>query len=606
MLHNEIKAYLESLAEEATPLKSLLSGHEVGDEIRRILKKDKNYEPTKEDIYECMVFDFIPNYSNSAGGWGTYYIPIFGYVNEKGQVLGLERIDREVLSYWAKRARECKNSILSSRYADLVVDFSPRIMGAQANIDLVQIVIDSNVTICQKRLTEPLDRKTKIKRALDIVVKFNDKKRVTAVKNAIIELEKEIASDKKEEMECFALEWLSFDYPKRKTSLSDEEEQKLVVAMEESLARVKKDIRFIEPVTLLLAKYYARQRDENNLVRILNVQEYSIKVANMPAMFRVEAYDRIRKTYEQYVTNGFLSLKGASERVLHEIQGTDQGWEKSMGEISFKMSFDQKDIINPIFGENGQNELEVILARIVGEYVPKKDDVRRRLEQSLKETPLLSLFQKSIISSEGQQIAKIPGTQDEKYSSEKQIRLQMSQDVQIGTPFLSMVLKELKQRISASEMVKHLELSVVFESGSKDDLERMISAYWENDHGTFSRFAVPIIENGIRELVKACGGIYIKPNNDGGFDYLSLSALLDRNEDTLERELSKKWRDMSFYFRSALTDRLSVNLRNELAHGIETEKFSESSASDRLFHVLICLSMVKRLNISGSQTNTGH
>ena len=598
MLHNELKTYLESLEEKATPLKSLSGEHKIGEEIRRILKKDKGYEPTKEDIYECMVFDFMPNYPNNAGSWGTYYGPIFGYTNEKGHLLGLEQVNQGAFDYWAKRAKECKNPILSSRYADLVVDFSPKIIGTQASVGLVQIVIDSNVAICQKRLTEPLDRKTKIKRALDLVIKFNDKKRVPEVKDSIIGLEEEIVSDKKGETESFALKWLSFDYPKRKTSLSDDEEQTLVVAMEESLKRVK-DLWFTESVILLLAKYYARQRDESKLVRILNVLESSIKVANMNAIFKVEAYDRIRKTYERYVADDFLSLKGASERILHEIQETSQGLEKSMGEISFKMSIDQKDIdkyISTVFGENGQNELEVILAQIVGEHVPKKDDVRRRLERSLKETPLLSLIPKTTISSEGQQIAKIPGIQDDKDGSEKQLRYQMNQDIQIGTPFLSMILKELKQRISASTMVKHLELSVVFESGNKDDLERAVSAYWENDHGTFSRFAAPIIENGLRGLVKACGGIYTKPNNEGGFDYPSLSALLDRNEDTLERELSKGWRDMSFYFRSVLTDRLGMNLRNELAHGIETEKFSEASASDRLFHVLICLFTVKRLN----------
>ncbi|MGI6484023.1 MAG: hypothetical protein ACOX0R_00145 [Candidatus Dojkabacteria bacterium] len=65
-----------------TPV-SFRGEYNIAQKIKDLLKKDKQYEPTKEDI--------------------------------------AEQVDQEILEYWIKRAKESKNPILSSRYVDLVV-----------------------------------------------------------------------------------------------------------------------------------------------------------------------------------------------------------------------------------------------------------------------------------------------------------------------------------------------------------------------------------------------------------------------------------------------------------------------------------------------------
>jgi hypothetical protein len=42
-----------------------------------------------------------------------------------------------------------------------------------------------------------------------------------------------------------------------------------------------------------------------------------------------------------------------------------------------------------------------------------------------------------------------------------------------------------------------------------------------------------------------------------------------------------------------LTEKLGMNLRNNFAHGLEKKTFFSRDASDRLFHILLCLSLVK-------------
>src|SRR3989344_7665582 len=153
MFNNEIKTYLENLDREQKALASYNGEHDFAKEIKDILAKDTNYKPTDEDIAEQMAFDFMAEYLNDNSGWGTYHGPMFVMPNQQGQMVeypSIKRVNEETLNYWAKRAKEAKNPILSSRYADLVIDFSPKVINKNADIELFQIVIDSNIVICEK------------------------------------------------------------------------------------------------------------------------------------------------------------------------------------------------------------------------------------------------------------------------------------------------------------------------------------------------------------------------------------------------------------------------------------------------------------------------
>ena len=188
MLNREVKKYLESLEQKQTVPMSFHGEHDIAQKIKDILKKDEKYEPTKEDIAEQMAFDFMADYPNDNSGWEIYHGPMFVMPNKDGQMVeypSIKRINQEMLEYWAKRAKESKSPILSSRYADLVVDFSPKTLSKSADVDLFQIVIDSNIAICEKSLVDPLDCKTKIKRALDLAIQKYDQGRITKTKNTL-------------------------------------------------------------------------------------------------------------------------------------------------------------------------------------------------------------------------------------------------------------------------------------------------------------------------------------------------------------------------------------------------------------------------------------
>lgn len=599
MLKKEIKTYLASMDREQKALASYNGEHDIAKAIKDILAKDTSYKTAVEDVAEQMAFDFMAAYPNDNSGWGTYYGPMFILPNQQGQMVeypSIKRTDEETLKYWAKRAGEARNPILSSRYADLVVDFSPKIIDKNADIYLLHKVIDSNISICEKSLADPLDCKTKIKRALVLAIQINNREKITKVKEAIINLEKKTATDDKPGLWGFAFKWLILDFDK-KVALNETEKTELIKDMENRLKRVEKNVWLSENAVSLLAEHYAGKRDEDNLMRVLEILEKSLKTnnrTNSDALLKVHAYEKIHEIYQKYSDKGFQKAKIASDRISQEIGQLDLDWDKSLKKVAVETKINRKDInkfLNFIFSEKKQEKLEVIIAKLAINFLPKKDVVEKQLKDISGKHPLQYLCTTQVISDDGIPIAKL-STLEEDYDSHFQHYA--SQYLQFGSFFLTLATDELKKRISKRDITEYFVSSTIFENENKEYLERAISAYWDNDYLISSHLFNPLIESSIRELVKICGGIVLKPNNLDGYDRLTLSQLLNGQGNIIENIYSGIGQNMAFYFRLVLTEKLGMNLRNDFAHGFGKKKFFTRDVSDRLFHIMMCLSLIKR------------
>ena len=600
MLHSEIKTYLENLDQEQKAFASYHGELDIAEAIKDILAKDTNYKPTIEDIAEFMAFYFMAEYLNNNSGRGTYYGPMIGS-NQQGQMvecLSIKRVD-ETLKYWGKRAKETKNPILSSRYADLVVDFSPKVINKNADVEFFQIVIDSNIAIFEKSLADPLYCKTKIKRALLLAIQINNQEKIAKVKEAIINLEKKAATDDKPGLWGFAFKWLILDFGK-KITLNETEKAELIQALENRLKRVEKDMWLAEKSVSLLAEHYANEKDEDNLMRVLDILEKSLKTnerANSDALLKVRAYEKIHEIYQKYRGKGFRfqKAKAASDRISREMGQLDLDWNKSRKEISVPIEIKQKEIedfLKEIFGDKEQGKLETIIAKIAISFLPKKEEVEKQLKD-LSGKPLIPfLCTTRVISDDGIPIAKLPPLKED---YDNHLQLYASQYLQFDLSFLTLAMDELKKRISKQNIMEYFRNSTLFGNENKEYLERAISAYWDNDYPVSSHLFNPLIENAIRELIKNCGGIVLKPNKKlGGYDRLTLCRLLKEQGEQgniIENVFPGMGQNMAFYFRLVLTEKLGMNLRNDFAHGFGKKKFFRRDVSDRLFHVMICLSL---------------
>lgn len=600
MLNDEIKKYLDNLSEEVNPLQSFHGEYKIAEEIKNILKKEgESYKLSDEDIAEQIAFDFLADYPNDNSGWGTYYGPMFVLPNKQEQMVeypSIQKITKETLSYWGSRAKETKNPILSSRYADLVIDFSPRVLQERADYNFFQLVIDASIAICKKSLAEPLDCKTKIKRALTLAIWINDKERIKKIKEAIINLEEKISEDEKAGLWGFAFKWLLLDFCNR-VSITPQEKDCLINNLEKRLEIVKKDPWSVEHAVSLLAEYYANEKDETNLMRVLGTLENSLKEndrTNSDALLKIHAFEQIHEIYQKYRDKGFPEAIKATNRISQEIGCLDLDWDKSLKAVSVTTSIEKEKIDNflkNIFGEKKQNELETIFVKMVLAFLPKQKDIENQLKEISKKNPIRFLCTTQIISGDGIPIAKLSSL-DKDY--DKHFQRYASQYLQFGSFFLFLAIDELKKRISKNNIVEYFQKSSLLQNENKEYLQRAMDAYWNNDYLISSHLFIPLIESAVRELIRICGGIILMPNNISGYDRLSLNVLLKNQGDIIKTVFSNINHDMSFYFRLVLTEKLGMNLRNNFAHGLEKKTFFTREASDRLFHILLCLTLVKK------------
>lgn len=595
MLNKEIQNYLKKIEQGEITLPSFHGENSISQEIKNILAKDKDYNPTKEDMAEQMAFDFFANYPNNDLGWGTYYGPMFVLPNDKGEMVeypSINRVGQEMLEYWGMRTKEAKNPILSSRYSDLVIDFSPKIIGKPAEISLFQNTIDLNLFVCGQSSVTPLDCKTKIKRALILAIQTNDQLRISKIKRAIIDLEMKIGVDEKLGLWGFSFKWLILDFSS-KVALKEKEKDELVNTLEKRLERIKNNPQGVEHAVSLLAEYYANEKDENNLMRVLNFLEESWKTSNRiksNMLIKMNAYERIHEIYRKYASC-FKEVEKANKRLSQEIGQLNLNWDKSLKEVSTQVTIKKEEIddfLKGVFGESGNENLKKIMTNIAIIHLPKKDDVKKQLEEISGKYPLQFLIAKQIISDDGIPIAKLLRLEED---YDNHFQSYAFQHIQYGSITLSFSINELKKRFSKEQIIDHFNKAALFKDEDKKYLERAISAYWDNDFIISSHLFTPLIESTIRELVKESGGIILLPNDIGGYRYLSLNVLF-KNDEIFNKVFSQAGHNILFYFKLVLTENLGMNLRNDFAHGLGRKKFFGRDASDRLFHILIWLSFV--------------
>ena len=337
MLNSKVKEYLDSLEKELKVLESPSGEHLIARHVTEILEQEGDYKPTKEDTAEFIAFDFVV-YHQNVGEQKTYYGPMFSFTYEDKKEYvppSIKAIDQNMVEYWGKKARESKNPILSSRYADLVVDFSLKTLGKNADVDLFRIVIDSNITICEQSLVVAFDCKTKIHRALVLAITINDKKRIAKIKDTIIKLERNIASDDMPELWGFAFQWLLLDFAK-KVTLKNREVNQLISSIEQRLKRASGDPLVAGDTVRLLAKYYSRENDEENLMRVLNALDNSLKTyeqTNSDALSELSNYECTYGMYKRYESS-FPKAQKASKRHLQESSQLGVEFENSWAKSS--------------------------------------------------------------------------------------------------------------------------------------------------------------------------------------------------------------------------------------------------------------------------------
>jgi len=217
------------------------------------------------------------------------------------------------------------------------------------------------------------------------------------------------------------------------------------------------------------------------------------------------------------------------------------------------------------------------------------------INKTYKDTPLakkyvfLSLGNHSIMSEDGFSIANYGTIQDD---PDRHLIQQLSQDMHFLTPFLSIVLDELKKLFSIEDVYSALSKSPTFKENDKGYILKVLAEFWSKDYLSSGCLMIPLIEDAIRNLFRVTNSPFIHKNADGGYDVDSLDKMLGTSVvKTMYGALDEH---IEYYFRVLLTERIGWNLRNNYAHGINKNAFSEEGVTNKLLHVLFCLSLIRK------------
>lgn len=568
-------------------------------EVFRALVSDGEHA-TGVLLYELIAFSFGEHNESDELEWGTYFGPGFIFRNPQENTItispDIKQVTQETIDYWKKRVTETNNPLLKARYAGLVWDMEKKITGNRPEINYAILNAESLLALSENdRYKHDVAVKDKLKRALVLAMGANRASLVEAARKAIISFEDKIAVDDKPGLWGFALEYLT---ESKKTGLTQEEEQKLVTALEERLERLatsQPNAHAAERAAILLADYYRKRSGREDVKRVMLklAQACEADIEDGSALNKSGKLEHLHRLFTHY------QLQEEAQAILTKLRSVSADAKSELQTFSQEVTIKGEDVrkfLDAIL--NG--EAQEVLGRILSYFEPSKSESEKQLIELARNHPFSFLFPEKIIDERGRTVAQVGSIQTD---LDGRVIRQISQSISFSAVFLNATLKEYfaKFNVTAKSFIEeYMKHSPAFEFARWQVIERALEAYFADDAMLFLHFIIPQIEDAFRTLVEKTGGQVLKTARGGGLHLKTFDDIL-RDE-----AISKIFGDdFALYSRILFTDQRGQNLRNDLCHGLMSEDAMHIANADRVFHVLMNLSTVSEKAPSDSSTDPG-
>ena len=595
---NNSETSISEMVDNLDLLSEPFTEHKINAAVNSFIKEQKLKDIPPLWLAEAMAFDFVQNYQNAETGWGTYYGPMMVWNNENGTATespSIKLVTPEMIYYWEERSKSAKHPILKLRYADLVWDFSKTIINKPPHFSVAHTIIDNTIEIAKQNFHKyETDVITKLERALVVAISINDADRINNVRDITIQYEDNISEDQKPGLWGFSFDLL---LKNKKVPIPNETKEKIILDLETRLAKLSDttdktnlDPWAAEAAALRLAQYYRSLNQKENIERVLLKFGNTFEVASEDAS-SLQVSSWLQRVHSVYLDYG---LREEAEKIAIKLKEIGPKVNDEMKSISHEMRISQEEMdeyINSIIG----NDIETTFVRIAIQYVPKKDRVENQLKNLAQKAPISYLIPRQIQDHQGRPVAFIGSLEDDLIGHIVNLS---SQNMQISSVFMRRVLEEfvLRFKLTPQNIIDYLYQSPVFEDDKKIIILDGINAYLENNHLIAIHLLIPQIESAFRKLVEHTGGSVLKTSRGGGMHLKTLDELLRD-----QRIINIFGEDMALYFRILLTDQRGWNLRNDVCHGISPAVTFQVNISDRIFHALLCLALVREKEQNAEQ-----
>ena len=171
--------------------------------------------------------------------------------------------------------------------------------------------------------------------------------------------------------------------------------------------------------------------------------------------------------------------------------------------------------------------------------------------------------------------------------------MQLAQMIEMESSFLSTALDRTHElyKPTAKEVADIIRQSPVFTCEAEGLLTEGIEAYLKGDHIKAIHVFIPQIEAALRTLLGLLGIPTNKPmrSSKGVMQAKNLNDVLG---DPSAKEILGD--DAVLYLQTFLNDPRGQNIRNRVSHGLTEKRYLSRPLADRVFHVLLALSMIRK------------
>lgn len=570
---------------------------EVGEAINRARPTDRDATEVerKVGLAEHSAFMFTERRDEDSV-WGTYFAPIFEGTSTGGvtiRVPDIKVLDAETVAHWKARAIATTNPIMRARYADCAWDLEKAISGENPHHEFARMAVCAYIDATENRLySSNINGVEWLARAYSLAKAINDPALVPRTVEAILAFRDNVLNPAEIGV------WIApFDLLYEGAKVTEAQKSKIITDLEAMLALVssRTDGHFdpfgAQAASDRLARHYERRGERDQVRRVIRAYGGAFEaIAKDASPMLATAW--LQPVIERYEQAG-LRVEANEAQLLSIEKGKHIA--DDLKHYGVEIEVRQEDLDGLVARLLTEGDLECSLKKIAHYFIPSVASAEQIVQQMRTDAPLTSLIGVQIVDAAGRITARI-GSVDE--DAEGRMYQQLARSIGFQDFFLGYILRKLKERFSPmiDDSLTTILESPVFMQSQRPFLEDGLKAYLEGDFLKAVHLLVPQVEQALRNLLAL---IRVSPNktvrgNSGILDVKSMGNALE--DEALRNVLPENvWRYLTVLY----VERRGINLRNDLAHGLVSYSAFTQALSDRVFHSVLVMSLIRRTDTAG-------
>lgn len=479
------------------------------------------------------------------------------------------------IMYIEQRALSTHNKVLRSRYNDLLWSYKKEFNNKQLIIgnvkDKCELAITDYISLADEDILkrtndENLFRnlQTYLHRAWTLAKQIKSS-HIKSLIQLMIDIENTFNDDGKIGLWGFSYRYLIKD---TSFSLTPEQEDSIIQRI---ISRVNvldsQDFNAIKYGVEMLLEYY--KSDSLELEKYLDLLE---KLAHAKSERPFENQHRFKNLITLCHKYNFKERK---ERAIIAYQYYGKDINKNLIKIEEKVEITQEMRDSVVSATSSEQPVTHFL-KICYFHLFDKNAIKKRVESNKQEFVLQNLFQTVLTNEDGVTYKALITEEDELFHESKF-------DWQIQSPFLFISIEHFSNKHHLTpESLKDLLFDEILYKNLEVTLLTAIQAYFNRNFISMCYISVPLIENGLRQLLFQCDRSIYEENKHDGFENITLTRVIS----SLEEYLTE---DLIFYLKFVLNEKAGLNIRNNLTHGLMGDSYIGERTALTVLHILMIL-----------------